>query len=601
MISKNNFLFWSENSQTPINRISLLGNQQSTALASTMGVVNDYLLAGEYIYWIDNQSTKYGNGFIKRSRLDDGTTTILYQVAIASWSGVTELYADTTNLYWVESIPDPNGVTTTSTIHQIKRMPLGGGTAHVVYSSGNGVRYLAGDDTNLYWVETTTVDMHSVSSLHRIGKDSNGHQVVLSNQRQITAKPLILGDTIYLALITGTTNIGDSVYSLASVPKSGGTLQILYSYSDYGMDGHSIRELAADSTYIYWIEYASVKKIAISGGAVITLASSVPSGSIGNVSLTLFGDKVFWADGKYIKSVASAGGSLTDWSTLHFWTNRIKSDTSGIYWDEWGNDANTTVRIAKLNPSTFKTDTVVTGIGSTWYPFSVDSSNIFIADGEAIKKVPVAGGRMEVVLEKDPYQIISNVYTDGTSVYFLAQQQLQKLSQATGTVGTIATGLVCDNAGDNNDSLFIGRYLYCVDAGSVSSGNKFFKVSLDTGAVSTIATNIGIVSDWTTDGTNLFYSDQDSGKVYKVSVNGGDVTTMFTTNGFDITKLASDGQYLYWINQTVFAKTNIASGSTEYIYIGLTGSANVIIVDADSIYWGVGRLNDGTIYLAKPK
>jgi hypothetical protein len=244
---------------------------------------------------------------------------------------------------------------------------------------------------------------------------------------------------------------------------------------------------------------------------------------------------------------------------------------------------------------------MVTGIGSFWHPFSVDSSNLFVADGETIKKVPITGGRTELVLTKSIYQNINNVYTDGTSVYFLTQQELQKFSQTTGAVVTVASDLVCDNAGHRNDSLFMGRYLYCVDAGSVSSGDKFFRVSLDTGDISNIATNIGYVSEWTTDGNYLFYSDQNTGNVYKVSVSGGEVTKIFTTNGWDITKLASDGQFLYWINQTKFAKTDIASGSTEYIYLGLTGSAYEIMVDENSIYWSVNGLNDGRIYLATPK
>lgn len=600
IITRDNILFWSEQSLTPINKVSVLDGQPPVALASSIGVVKDYLIAGQYIYWIDNQSSKFSKCFIKRSSLDGSTSTILYQCDTSSWTGVTVLYADANDLYWVESVANPNGGTTTSTTQQIKRMPLVGGNSQLVYSTDNTVTYLAGDDACLYWTETTLA-MNAQNSLHKISKDSSGHQVLLSNQKSFTAKPLIVGNTVFLAMITGTVN-GNEVYSLASLPKSGGTLQLHYSYSDYWMNGHTIRELTADSASIYWTEYSSVKKIPISGGTAVTLVSAAPFNAyVGYSGITLLGDQVFFTDGKYIRSVPSAGGSVATRATLHFWAGRIRSDQSSVYWDESGNDAMTTVCIAKLTPPGLSTGTVVTGISSSRYPFTIDNGSVFIADGETLKKVSITGGRIDVVLEGDPFKIINNVYTDGTSIYFLVQQQLKKMSQTTGIVETLANGLICDNVGNNNDSLFNGRYLYCVDAGSYGSGNKFFRVSLDSGAVSQIASNIGYVSDWTTDGTNLFYSNQDSGVVYRVSVSGGVVSKMFTTNGFDITKLASDGQYLYWINQTRFAKTEIASGNTENIYLGLTGSANEIKVDANNIYWSVSGLNDGRINLATPK
>ena len=76
---------------------------------------------------------------------------------------------------------------------------------------------------------------------------------------------------------------------------------------------------------------------------------------------------------------------------------------------------------------------------------------------------------------------------------------------------------------------------------------------------------------------------------------------MFTTNVYDITQLATDGQYLYWVNQTNLAKTPVAGGKTDHILNGLLEQGMGIAVDDTNIYWSYNDSTSGGINMATPK
>ena len=152
----------------------------------------------------------------------------------------------------------------------------------------------------------------------------------------------------------------------------------------------------------------------------------------------------------------------------------------------------------------------MSGIGYSYpiHTFAVDDAFVFIADGETIKKVSVNGGMLDVIVAKDPGQLVGSVGSDGAYLYWFCPKtaqsvfsMLQKMPINGGPIETIVTDL------NTRYGKLMGRYYFWIE--SVPGPNTSYqisKVSLDTGAVSQIASDIRWVSYWTTDGTNVYFS-----------------------------------------------------------------------------------------------
>jgi len=606
MISKNGYLFWSEASQTPINKIIISGGE-TIPLANSMSFVSDYIVTAQYIYWIDVPNlagvvgTPYSNACLKKTSLD-GTSTIVLVC------GAESLYVDDTNVFWMVPIPDPTGLTS-STIQNINKMQLDGSGIVTLASTTNSVRFLTGDTNNIYWTEGT--------QLHRMAKDGSGNQVILDGIGDQTTKPVFAPEGIYLAYDIGIvdTTMEDEGYELGLLPSTGGAFQILLTYKDYWENGNRIGGLAADDTNIYWINKQTVNSVLKSGGTSTTLAAEAQSPNGPNVQFTgivLNGDTIYWSgtlgNRGNIKSISKYGGPVVTWEDNTFLTSNLSLAAGAIYWLETAPGYSPTRRIAKLNTTDGTISTLLTGIeGGPMHQFSVDDQFVFIADQEMVKRVPVSGGKLDFVASEDPGVMVDSAYTDGTNVYWTALSSSQHLMRV--PVGGGLPVLVADNLPCNIDSggfIFHDRNLYCFSTipgpGSINY-LSFYMISIDTGAVSQITANInGYLSTWTTDGMNIYYSNQDLGTVYKISVSNGDMTQMFTTNLADITQLASDGEYLYWINQSTLAKTSISDGKTEYILNQLLNEGLGIAVDDNNIFWSYyDGLSNAAIYMATPK
>jgi hypothetical protein len=613
MISRNGYFYWSEDSQTPINKLSPNGDQLIT-LANMIGLVSDYFVNGQFIYWVDSQQVHFGKSFIKKTALNESTTTVLVERDCPMHNpscGVKGVFADDTSLFWIESSSDPTGPTSNSTIQCINKMSINEGVSEKLACTNNNIEYITGDGNSIYWTEEASVYMDYLESLHKIAKDGTGQLVLLDNVKRITTKPIITDGEIYLGIMGGYDANGDQIYLLVKLPVAGGSLQTVSSYADY--NSNLICGIEADATAVYWANRYDVIKISKADSTAVTLAAGThdpfPYYS-GIKGISLNAGNVFWAEAGSspgtgnIKSVPKEGGATTSWIIDGYMTSVLRSDNDRIYWLEATGNV-PTVRIASLAPSTGEIRTALSGIGNSYpiHTFAVDDAFVFIADGETIKKVPVNGGLLDVIVAKDPGQLIGSVGSDGAYLYWFCPKtaqsvfsMLQKMPINGGPIETLVTDLNSPNG------KLMGRYYFWIEeVPGLNRSYQISKVSLDTGAVSQIASDIRWVSYWTTDGTNVYFSDQDSGNVYRVSANGGAPEIMFTTNIYDITQLATDGQYVYWVNQTTLAKTPVAGGNTEYILNELLEQGMGIAVDDTNIYWSYNDSNSGGINMATPK
>lgn len=191
---------------------------------------------------------------------------------------------------------------------------------------------------------------------------------------------------------------------------------------------------------------------------------------------------------------------------------------------------------------------------------TTDGENLFIADMGAIRRIEISTGMVSTLAggtnlgtsdgsgSSAEFNLAHGITTDGKNVYVTDQNSstIRKIEIATSTVTTIAgsAGITGFNDGTGADATFNrpsgittdGTNLYVCD----SQNAIIRQVSIETSAVATLAGTAGalgsvdgIGSDarffWpsgiTTDGTNLYITDNGNEVVRKVVIATGTVTT----------------------------------------------------------------------------
>lgn len=100
---KNNYLYWTERSDTPLNRISLDGGGIEP-LANKIGVSINIVIYGQYVYWVDDQRGRV----ILYKTTRDGTLAEKLAEGVNIYGATTDLVVDDEFVFWV------NDATTTS-------------------------------------------------------------------------------------------------------------------------------------------------------------------------------------------------------------------------------------------------------------------------------------------------------------------------------------------------------------------------------------------------------------------------------------------------------------------------------------------------------
>lgn len=602
LTTKDGYLFWTEGGENPISKISISGGS-SVHFASRMTKISDYYIVGQYLYWLDDQSLSNNIYYIKKTSLQDRSTVILTSIPKTPNLYIDiGMYADASGLYWIESVPIPNDPQWFHTTQSIKTMPLNGGDVVTLATTTVGIKYFTGDADNLYWMEFQFEDVFQTCNLNKLLKNGSG-KTVLADSLAPTGKPAIYAGDIYLPL-------GGN---LSKIPVSGGPIQTIYSY------GGPVRGIAVDSTNIYWFDTMSVQSILKTGGTATTLAVGAAGPTEPYVlqieGLTLHDNQVFWSErltgsAGNIKSIPVNGGAVTTWEHVGYNCSILKSDSNGIYWLEHSYyDTFPPLRIAYVPTNSNTVSTLLTGIGGDWTPITINGDTIFIVDGEAIKKVPINGGPLEIAVLEMPENMltpaIDAITSDGTYLYWVAEafgkENLRRMPLHGGAIQTLSDSFYCNSNGYvGNVMLFNGRYLYCVQF--KNGDNELSRISIDNGSVAKITPHFGGVnSDWIADDTNVYYTDISTGSLYKLLISDGTVTAMISNGLYNESTLASDNQYLYLIHSWGLAKMPISGGQKETILLQQINEGYGFMVDDKSIYWSYSDGVTGAIYMATPK
>lgn len=350
--------------------------------------------------------------------------------------------------------------------------------------------------------------------------------------------------------------------------------------------------ITSDGSNLYVLDWnnssssSSIRKIAISSGAVTTLVSG------GRFSrITTDGDNVFATDGQGViyRIDASDGGIVTlagtagttgwlDGTGASARFNNPRSITrfgSNLFVMDSGNH---TIRIISI-PTGEVTSTSVNNPGADgaaeyalfYLPvgLTTDGTNLYVADSgnNTIRKMVIATGIVSTLAGSRGnagaidgtgvaarFNTPTGVTTDGPNLYVAdwSNKTIRKIVIATGETTTLAGTAGSAGFADGigaiarfNSPRHIttdGKNLYVTD----SVNNTIRMINIESGAVSTLAGSAGVTgsadgigsaarfnypSGITTDGVNLYVSDTKNHLIRKIVISTGVVTTLAGRTG----------------------------------------------------------------------
>ncbi|MHB8417808.1 MAG: hypothetical protein ACYDCL_07015 [Myxococcales bacterium] len=262
-------------------------------------------------------------------------------------------------------------------------------------------------------------------------------------------------------------------------------------------------DLAVDSTSVYWVNTGdgTVKKVGLSGGTPVTLASS--QGSPWGIAVD--SSSVYWTDlsGGTVMKVGLSGGTPVALASSQSKPMGIAVDGTNVYWTNDGPQVDTgTVMEVPLAGGT----PVALASGQNGpYGIAVDGSSVYwtnYSDG-SVMKVGLSGGT-PVLLASGPNGA-SGIAIDGTSVYWATQGALMKVALSGGTPVTLASV-----ASPSNFIAVDGTSVYWGNIATGSNVDSVMAVSLSGGTPTTLVSGQFLPVAFAVDGTSLYWSEYDA-------------------------------------------------------------------------------------------
>ena len=571
-------LFWSESGESPVRKIPVNGGT-ATLLARKVQTPGNMVIKGREIIWIESRlgfapSGCVGPGvllLLNKTSLNTGKTKVLMKGDNCA-GGTNDIVSDKTSVYWVNSVASPNEYT-------IFKVDLTYGISTPLVKTSKPIVAMARDKTHLYWMEQDDLDPGAIRRMPLGGGDVS---TVFSNDKPLVQSFAISGSEVIYA------ELQYPIYSTAQiwkVPTSGGTPTLLANTSLIP------RKISADHLNVYWIDESSLNMIPLNGGVITTLANDLDS----PVDLVLSSRSVIWIEtvccalgqkGSVLK-IPKTGGSVTMLAEDVDAPQRVTRSGDRVYWTEGGpmGQIEGFGRIANIPITGGLVETVVSGVSADLPPIAVDDKNVYIADRYTIKKVPVVGGNVEKLV--GAYNFIADLVTDGVYVYWIETDLsvVRRIPVNSGNIETLSTAPPLGLAGRIR-----------LDRTSV-----YWMVSFDTirkvpkhgGKVSTVADGLPFISDFVVDGINVYFSEQDTPRIRKVSVYGGNIDTLlnnyclYTSFMCAPCSLVLGKSNVFWVNQEVVGKVSKVGGRATPLAstMGQPYISNAIAIDETNIYW----------------
>jgi len=568
-------LFWSEAGEESINKVSLAGGS-AEVLALRVEAPEEVAVQGQDVFWLESRSGFSpsgcaGPGVIRNLHKTslDGGTSVLLATGDSCGDVTTDLVADDTSVYWATSTASPN----TYVIHKI---PVSGGTSTTIATTSVPIVAMTGDDTNLYWMENQFPDTANIRSVPKAG----GTPATIAGgfvSRAVTFA--INGTSVFFTQANF-----PSTDNLVKAPLTGGAPALLSTLSG------TPRKMVADDTNVYWVDGAGVSAVPVDGQSPTVLADAVNS----PLDLAMSSDTLIWTDTTgpahgetgALRAVPKAGGQITVLFQGGDAPRQLSVDGSWIYWTEGGpiGLGEGFGRIARVPAAGGVEQTIVSGVSSDSPPIAVSDTHVFIADKFRIKKVPLVGGVAETVAAGSFY--ISDLSTDGMYVYW-AEDPLAVVFKAPvegGDPTFLAAVPAGVNAGPAGPVRLQDGIVYWM-----THYDAIISVPAAGGTPQVVASGLPFLNDFVVDSGHVYFSENDTGKIRKVSLIGNQFSELVQESSlWSPNILTTDGLSLYWINQEHVGKVPVAGGPYSIIVSSVSSDPFVpgsIAVDTTSVYW----------------
>jgi hypothetical protein len=571
LVADGGTLFWSQAGETPIRSLPVAGGSPA-ALAMKIGSPDGLALSGADIVWLDDREGNsvvgcVGFGVVRVLRRTSAGGSATLAEGDQCYPSTGDLVLGAGAVFWVTSVLIAGDA--------IRRTPLAGGATAMVRSSAVPVVALAGDAQYLYWLETDFPNpVGAVRRMPLVGGPVETLAEGFVTQAQTFA---INGSLAFYDAIDG-----QGVEGLYAVPLGGGIATPLTTVAVQPF------KLAADETTLYWIEADALHAVPVGGGTATTLASV--SGE--PYDLLVRATDLLWSEGTgpalyetgRVRRVAKGGGAASTLADGQDAPRRLAMDATRLYWTEGGLFGLTDGfgRIARAPADGGAGETVVSGIASDSPPIAVSGDWVVVADKARLKRLPRGGGTVESV-SAGAFRAVS-VTTDGAYVYWV-EPPLGSARRA--PIG----GGPAEDIGSSGNSSGPGGPIR-VQGGTLVWSPRFdvlLSVPAAGGAPRALASGLRFVSDMVMDQTAVYWSEQDSGDILRLSLAGGTPTTVGPGQGASWQGLAQDGTTLYWIGQQHLRKAPKASGDYEQLF-QFTNEMDALLpssaaVDGQNVYW----------------
>jgi hypothetical protein len=565
-------LFFTDATDQPLKKVSL-SSGAVTPLAMRFGSAENVVVHGQNVLWIDG-------GHLYQTSLDGKTTTLLASGTRDLVAGVTaDLVVDDSSVYWVNTVSSLSCSPSCTWI--IQRVPLDGSAPATVATANRRVVALTGDTDHLYWeelaLEPLSPGCQCGSKVQSVPKTGGTPLVLVDGTLNGNLPPVgpgYLQGSWYpaagLAVAANSVmfvNSGSPVYTVYSIPLAGGSLTTVATVpSSTGDALNTILGLSVVGVNAYWIDpyNHALYTVPLAGGSVSALATGIGVPTVNAaISLAVTATSAYWTEaGTYggcciqvgtgtLKSVPLGGGTVTTVFTGLDAPVALAIDGVNAVWAEsW--------RVARAPLAGGAATTLASGISSSMARIAVDASHVYILDADFIKTLPTAGGTVEKLAAArgsmgDFSLIDQDIAIDGTSVYWTIKEvaggpTVQKVALAGGAPVTLAVDTTAPNPQDCNWRIALDTQNVYWSAGSSQFpvGCRILKVPLDGGTATTLV-DYEYVSDFTVDGTNVYFSEliKSSEAIQQIPVGGGTITPLVSGVA---TVLVNDATHVYWID-----------------------------------------------------
>jgi hypothetical protein len=429
----------------------------------------------------------------------------------------------------------------------------------------NATNEFAIDNENAYWIVCDTARANAL--LQKVPLNGSLPSILATISGTVMA--LTADSThVYWEQVERRPNPTDTTTSIVRISKAGGLPQVITTETSH--DGVALRAMVVREGQVFfdWSSSLSnqyrIRKVPSTGGIPITLAdiTNIPFDQVVR-SIAVDSSNVYWSDTTTINSVPINGGSRVILSSSENQANSIAIQGNRLFW--------------------------------------VETACCTTGQMGRVKSIPLRGGQVSVVLDGLPAPNGKLVVTS-TNLYWIeggvilateGRGRVRKASISGGTALTVASGLLSSRP----PFVIGGQSIYVADVGSIK------KLSIDGGfpeilySIGIDQSAIGRINDIASDGSFVYWTEDVTSAVRRMSVSGGSVTTLSTATSARAGKIAVANGFVYWLDDLSTSgyslrKLPIAGGVLSTIATNIK-SPTGLEVDADNAYfseWDTGDI-----------